>query len=82
MTIWGDDNINEWFRGEVCENCDGSGVVEISETECEFCFGTGYEERDSAEVFGTQHNGNAPVFGTGDCRFESYRSSQNRVQMW
>lgn len=46
ISIWGDDNINEWYKGEVCENCDGSGVVKISEMECEFCFGTGYEERD------------------------------------
>ena len=39
ISIWGDDNIDEWleqvednidewFRGEVCENCDGSGEVE------------------------------------------------------
>ena len=48
ISIWGDDNIDEWFRGEVCENCDGSGVAEISKMECEFCFGTGYEEVDGA----------------------------------
>ena len=59
ISIWGDDNIDEWLtrveialdewdQSEVCKNCDGSGVVEISKIECEFCFGTGYEERDEA----------------------------------
>ena len=59
ISIWGDDNIDEWLtqveialdewdQSEVCKNCDGSGVVEISKIECEFCFGTGYEERDKA----------------------------------
>ena len=65
VSIWGDDNIDEWLTqveialdechpSEVCEYCGGDGVVEISEyeedgieyvseMECEFCFGTGYE---------------------------------------
>ena len=57
VPIWGDDNIDEWLtkieialdewaQGEVCKNCDGSGVVEISKMECENCDGSGYEERD------------------------------------
>ncbi len=53
MTTWVADNEIEY--GEVCDYCVGVGVVEISEyeedgieyvseMECRFCFGTGYEE--------------------------------------
>ena len=48
-------SLDEWDQTEVCEYCGGDGVVEVaeyeengeehfSEMECEFCFGTGYEE--------------------------------------